>query len=34
MDDTLLGLHAAGIISRESVECHLKERVRLPGEGT
>ncbi len=34
MDDALLGLHAAGIISRESVEIHLKERGRLPGEGT
>jgi len=32
MDDALLGLHAAGVISREAAESHLKEKGRLlPG---
>lgn len=30
MDDALLGLHASGVISRESAEAHLKEKGRLP----
>jgi twitching motility protein PilT len=32
MDDALLGLHAAGIISREAAESRLKEKGRLPPE--
>ncbi len=31
MDDALLGLHAAGVISREAAEGYLKEKGRLPG---
>ena len=30
MDDALLGLHAAGVISREAAESHLQEKGRLP----
>jgi twitching motility protein PilT len=30
MDDALLGYYAAGIISRETAESHLKEKGRLP----
>lgn len=34
MDDALLRYYAAGVISRESAAAYLKERGRLPGEGT
>ena len=30
MDDALLGLHLAGVISRETAEVHLKDKGRLP----
>lgn len=33
MDDALLGLHAAGVISHETAASHLKEKGRLPEPG-